>query len=207
MGSAKSRPKERSSDYLVSETEFRSRTKAAQNEELRELYADRSFFVAILSTLAVIFGGAGIIHLLGIYTFPFFINVLPERDADGQWDYLSAMYFCSVTITTIGNISFDFLPTLSGYGDLTPQTVGGKLFVIFYTIIGVGLLAYSLSIISQKMVDTVDYILEITRSFRRNRRGTSMKNATGSGSLELDELLMKTTPWTELPPKTDPKRN
>lgn len=43
--------------------------------------------------------------------------------------WLDAFYFCTITLTTVG------------YGDITPQTSAGKLFAIFYVIIGIGIIA------------------------------------------------------------------
>jgi len=45
------------------------------------------------------------------------------------WDVLDALYFSVVTLTTVG------------YGDFTPKTVEGKLFTIFYILIGLGLVS------------------------------------------------------------------
>ena len=44
------------------------------------------------------------------------------------WSWLDSIYFSIITLTTIG------------YGDFSPQTSGGKLFTIFYIIIGVGII-------------------------------------------------------------------
>jgi voltage-gated potassium channel Kch len=42
------------------------------------------------------------------------------------WSYLNAVYFCVVTLATVG------------YGDYTPKTDIGKVFTIFYIIFGIG---------------------------------------------------------------------
>ena len=44
------------------------------------------------------------------------------------WSWLDAVYFSIITLTTIG------------YGDFSPQTTGGKVFTIFYIVIGVGII-------------------------------------------------------------------
>jgi hypothetical protein len=44
------------------------------------------------------------------------------------WTLLDAFYFSIITLTTIG------------YGDLSPQTDGGKLFAIFYILVGIGII-------------------------------------------------------------------
>ncbi len=45
------------------------------------------------------------------------------------WSYLDALCFSVVTLTTVG------------YGDVTPSTDAGKLFTIFYILIGLGVIA------------------------------------------------------------------
>jgi voltage-gated potassium channel Kch len=44
------------------------------------------------------------------------------------WSWLDSVYFSMITLTTIG------------YGDFSPQTNSGKLFTIFYIIIGIGII-------------------------------------------------------------------
>jgi voltage-gated potassium channel len=45
-----------------------------------------------------------------------------------HWKVLDSLYFCVITLTTIG------------YGDFTPHTALGKIFTIFYVFIGGGTL-------------------------------------------------------------------
>lgn len=44
------------------------------------------------------------------------------------WSWIDAFYFSFVTLTTVG------------YGDITPATDIGKLFTVFYIIIGLGII-------------------------------------------------------------------
>src|SRR6476469_8469168 len=43
--------------------------------------------------------------------------------------WLNSFYFCTITLTTIG------------YGDIVPTTNAGKLFTIFYVLLGIGIIA------------------------------------------------------------------
>lgn len=44
------------------------------------------------------------------------------------WNWIDSLYFSVITLTTIG------------YGDYSPQTEEGKLFTIFYILVGLGLI-------------------------------------------------------------------
>lgn len=44
------------------------------------------------------------------------------------WSWIDAIYFSVITLTTVG------------YGDFSPQTSEGKIFTIFYIIIGIGII-------------------------------------------------------------------
>src|ERR1700744_1351639 len=43
--------------------------------------------------------------------------------------WLDAFYFCTITLATVG------------YGDIVPHTDAGKLFTIFYVLVGIGIIA------------------------------------------------------------------
>uniref|UniRef100_A0A7S4DYR0 Potassium channel domain-containing protein n=1 Tax=Lotharella globosa TaxID=91324 RepID=A0A7S4DYR0_9EUKA len=51
-----------------------------------------------------------------------------EEESDEIWSYGESLYFTLVTLSTVG------------YGDMSPQTEGGKVFLIFYTIPGIPLM-------------------------------------------------------------------
>jgi hypothetical protein len=44
------------------------------------------------------------------------------------WSWIDSLYFCVITLTTIG------------YGDLAPKTDAGKIFTMFYIVVGLGII-------------------------------------------------------------------
>lgn len=44
------------------------------------------------------------------------------------WTFFQGIYFSVITLSTVG------------YGDLSPTTFGGRLFTIFYVLVGVGII-------------------------------------------------------------------
>jgi len=56
------------------------------------------------------------------------------------WRWLDSFYFCFITLATVG------------YGDFTPKTDAGKLFTIFYILIGIGLLISLFTKLGQALI-------------------------------------------------------
>lgn len=56
------------------------------------------------------------------------------------FSWLDSLYFTVVTLTTVG------------YGDLSPDTALGKVFTVFYLLIGVGVLVAFLALIARHSV-------------------------------------------------------
>jgi len=80
-------------------------------ERKEYLKIQRNFRIIALAALGVLVSGAVFYHLVE------------------HFSWLNSFYFCTITLTTIG------------YGDIVPTTPAGKLFTIFYVIIGIGIIA------------------------------------------------------------------
>lgn len=71
----------------------------------------RNFRIAVLVSLVTLATGAVFYH------------------AVEKLSWLDAIYMCTITLTTVG------------YGDITPHTSAGKIFTIFYILVGIGIIA------------------------------------------------------------------
>lgn len=59
--------------------------------------------------------------------------------------WLNAVYFCVITLATVG------------YGDITPHTDAGKLFTIFYVLVGIGIIATFANLAVKRAVARRDF--------------------------------------------------
>lgn len=57
------------------------------------------------------------------------------------WSWLDSLYFCVITLATIG------------YGDFAPLTELGKGFTIFYVFLGVGLIATFVTMLARERIE------------------------------------------------------
>jgi voltage-gated potassium channel Kch len=56
------------------------------------------------------------------------------------WSFLDAAFFSVVTISTVG------------YGNLVPETAGGKIFAMFYILIGLGVFVAAASAVAEALI-------------------------------------------------------
>jgi voltage-gated potassium channel len=61
-----------------------------------------------------------------------------------DWNYLDSVYFTTVTVTTLG------------YGDFTPTTTIGKIFTIFFSLSGIAIGIYILTMLGKYMASEVN---------------------------------------------------
>jgi voltage-gated potassium channel Kch len=55
------------------------------------------------------------------------------------WRWLDSLYFSVITLTTVG------------FGDLAPQSDAGKLFTVFYILVGLGILCSFIALIAEQL--------------------------------------------------------
>lgn len=99
---------------------------------LLEFLRDKEYRDLIITTLFVICIGMTVYHFL-----------------EG-WSWLDALYFSFITLTTVG------------FGDFAPQTDAGKIFTIFYIIVGIGIIL--------AFVNTIYNHFSLRRDLRKNER-------------------------------------
>jgi len=61
------------------------------------------------------------------------------------WTYFNSIYFLVVTLSTVG------------YGDMTPKTPGGRVFIVIYSIFGIALLGLVVAQIAKRVLEFVQH--------------------------------------------------
>jgi voltage-gated potassium channel Kch len=73
-----------------------------------------------------------------------------------RWGWIDSLYFSVITLTTVG------------YGDFAPKTTAGKLFTIFYIVVGLGILASYITTLGNRALAAQQARIE-RRQAERNR--------------------------------------
>jgi hypothetical protein len=104
-------------------------------------------FLSLLRLIRSFMGKPESRALLFMAIFVLFGGTVFYRGVE-HWGWLDALYFCIVTLATIG------------YGDFAPKTDIGKAFTIVYIILGLGILAGFFSLVGQHTIETATRLAE-----------------------------------------------
>ncbi|EGD76727.1 hypothetical protein PTSG_08078 [Salpingoeca rosetta] len=75
-----------------------------------------------------------------------------------DWSFVGATYFATTAVTTIG------------YGWIAPKTVGGRVFCILYSVIGIPLVFYMFAYLGRKMMDIIGFRISSLREGSEYKR-------------------------------------
>ncbi len=111
-------------------------TKLKDNVSLKEAKQVQTTF-RILAAVSVSYVGVGTVAMMYLENFSF----------------IDSLYFSVVSLTTVG------------YGDYSPETTGGKIFVMVYLLVGIGIIAALASnlvksVVARRVInDSIDKIV------------------------------------------------
>jgi voltage-gated potassium channel len=92
-----------------------------------------------------------LIMLIGLVGIVLIIGTIAYHALE-KWTYVDALYFSTVTLTTIG------------YGDIVPKTVGGKLFTVFFALTGIAIMFYLLTVMGTSYIHYLEQQRPVIRS-------------------------------------------
>ncbi|NXO92209.1 KCNKD protein, partial [Certhia brachydactyla] len=98
-------------------------------------------------------------------------------DIRPRWDFTGAFYFVGTVVSTIG------------FGMTTPATVGGKIFLIFYGLIGCAGTILFFNLFLERLITVIAYVMKSFHERQLRRKGVLPHNGRrGSGTSEVDSL-------------------
>ncbi|XP_038608778.1 potassium channel subfamily K member 13 [Tachyglossus aculeatus] len=98
-------------------------------------------------------------------------------DLRPRWDFAGAFYFVGTVVSTIG------------FGMTTPATVGGKIFLIFYGLIGCAGTILFFNLFLERLITVIAYVMKSCHEKQLRRKGTLPHDSRrGSGNSEVDSL-------------------
>lgn len=79
------------------------------------------------------------------------------------FDWIDAFYFSAITLTTVG------------YGDLAPETTIGKIFTIFYIIIGIGIIFGFINTLNERRIEMQQGNINKEKALEKSRHRESIR--------------------------------
>ncbi|XP_005520254.1 PREDICTED: potassium channel subfamily K member 13 [Pseudopodoces humilis] len=99
-------------------------------------------------------------------------------DIRPRWDFTGAFYFVGTVVSTIG------------FGMTTPATVGGKIFLIFYGLIGCAGTILFFNLFLERLITVIAYVMKSCHERQLRRKGVLPHNSRrDSGTSEVDSLV------------------
>jgi len=96
-----------------------------------------------------------------------------------HWSIEDSMYFTVVTLTTVG------------YGDMTPSTPCGRLFMSAFAIVGIAILAVAISVIGSRFVETQMLLIEDNKKNHDNIVSGKIEERTPNTNVDGSAMPLK----------------
>ncbi|KAG7466221.1 hypothetical protein MATL_G00162560 [Megalops atlanticus] len=94
-----------------------------------------------------------------------------------RWDFTGAFYFVGTVVSTIG------------FGMTTPATVGGKIFLIFYGLIGCAATILFFNLFLERLITVLAFVLKSCYELQRRRKGVLPHDSRRDSALGDGESL------------------
>jgi heme exporter protein D len=119
-----------------------------------------------------------------------------------QWSFVKSLYFCMVTLTTVGMQALGcrtascrwealLIPVCcAGYGDVTPNSTAGRVIVCFYALASLGMATVVLGELGDWMIRQVEERLKRQQRLIRKRQRQQTLNLVVDSST-VDGILRK----------------
>lgn len=121
-------PDQKKKNALKSSTNEKGVMEIEHGEERLDKFMSRFTQVSLFTCIAMI----AVFLLVGVIAYSCVFE---------GWSLVDSLYFSVVTLSTVG------------YGDLTPESQGGRLFACFYALAGIAIIGVALGVIGERLVE------------------------------------------------------